>query len=238
MIIERSGSAGLGKFGSRWLGDNFSKYNYMGYSVTGIMMHNVMGIPLVGPDICGFLGDVEAELCARWFNVGAFYPFSRNHNCLGQKVQQEPYRFDNYTEGGVTYTKMIRHGMQIKLALIPYYYTQMSLISKNGGPFYRPLFFDFPSDNNAYLNQTHNVMLGHDLKASFQSTEAVNETHYYFPEGTWCSVMNKTAGCIKGPQIVELSSRIWQTYTHIRSGSIVPLQTDLVRLDSNVTKVQ
>lgn len=38
MIIGRSSFAGFGKFGSRWLGDNFSKYEYMGYSVTGVMM--------------------------------------------------------------------------------------------------------------------------------------------------------------------------------------------------------
>jgi alpha-glucosidase (family GH31 glycosyl hydrolase) len=37
MIIERSSFAGMGKFGSRWLGDNYSSQEYMGLSVTGIM---------------------------------------------------------------------------------------------------------------------------------------------------------------------------------------------------------
>jgi len=82
MIIERSAFAGMGKWGSRWLGDNFSQYEYMGYSVTGIMMHNILGIPLAGADICGFIGDTTPELCTRWYQVGAFYPFSRNHNNL------------------------------------------------------------------------------------------------------------------------------------------------------------
>lgn len=67
MIIERSSFAGLGKFGSRWLGDNFSQYNYMGFSVTGVMMHNIIGIPLAGSDICGFIGDTTPELCVRWY---------------------------------------------------------------------------------------------------------------------------------------------------------------------------
>jgi alpha-glucosidase (family GH31 glycosyl hydrolase) len=75
--------------------------------------------------------------------------------------------FDNYTMATTTYTDMIRNAMQTKLALIPYYYTQMSMIHKDGGAFYRPLFFDFPQDPNAYLNQTHNVMLGSAMKASF-----------------------------------------------------------------------
>ena len=84
MIIQRSAYAGLGKFASRWLGDNWSLNEYMGYSVTGVMMHNILGITLAGSDICGFIGDTNPELCARWHVVGSFYPFSRNHNNWGQ----------------------------------------------------------------------------------------------------------------------------------------------------------
>lgn len=80
MIIERSAFSGMGKFGSRWLGDNFSTEEYMANSVTSIMAHNILGIPLVGADICGFNGNTTAELCARWYMLGSFYPFSRNHN--------------------------------------------------------------------------------------------------------------------------------------------------------------
>jgi alpha-glucosidase (family GH31 glycosyl hydrolase) len=64
----------------------------MGYSVTGIMMHNILGIPLAGSDICGFMLNTTAELCARWHIVGSFYPFSRNHNGWNS-ISQEPYVF-------------------------------------------------------------------------------------------------------------------------------------------------
>ena len=76
----------MGKFGSRWLGDNASNEKQMGYSVSGIMLMNMFGIPLAGVDICGFGGDTNAELCARWHTVGSFYPFSRNHNMLDAKA--------------------------------------------------------------------------------------------------------------------------------------------------------
>lgn len=93
-IISRSSFSGMGKYGSIWLGDSRSNTDYMGQSVTGIMMMNILGIPFVGSDICGFIGDTNPELCARWHVVGAFQPFSRNHNEKGA-IAQEPYVFAN-----------------------------------------------------------------------------------------------------------------------------------------------
>lgn len=147
MIIERSAFAGMGKFGSRWLGDNQSNKEMMGQSVTGIMMHNILGIPLAGSDICGFNDDTTPELCARWHIVGAFYPFSRNHNAIG-RVPQEPYTelFNStFYEKTLTYTDIMRRGIQTKYHMVRYYYTQLMLMSSSkmevGTILYQPMFF-------------------------------------------------------------------------------------------------
>ena len=120
MIIARSSFAGQGNHASRWLGDNFSDYSMMGYSVTGVMLSNIVGIPLAGSDICGFLGSTTADLCARWHIVGAFYPFSRNHNDI-QGTPQEPWVWNNefpYDEGVVTYTEVMRNAVLTKYSML------------------------------------------------------------------------------------------------------------------------
>ena len=216
-IISRSNFVGSGKFHSHWLGDNSATYEQMLYSVGGVFLYNVFGYPLTGADICGFIGNTTAELCTRWTTLGAFYPFSRNHNIAGA-TSQEPYEFGE-TEQGIMRTAIL-----MKYQLMRYYYTQMWLASKNGGAVFRPTFFDFPADANAYNNVEQGIMVGDSLKLSPVFTQGTTGNQpFYFPSGRWCP-FDKGNGCFNGGSTQQLSSNLADINLHIRAGKIVPYQ--------------
>jgi len=43
-------------------------WDYLKYSIAGIMNFNMFGIPQTGADVCGTYatGSLDEELCARW----------------------------------------------------------------------------------------------------------------------------------------------------------------------------
>jgi len=184
LIISRSTFVGQGKYTSHWLGDNFSNFDYLKYSIPGIMSMNVFGINFVGSDICGFIGDTNDNLCQKWTILGAFYPFARNHNAIYQK-DQEPYRFSDEIQANM------RRALRWRYALLRYFYTEMYVNSIEGGTFWKPLFFEFPDDPATYNNIERNIMIGPSLKFSPMIDEVDAATQpFIFPKGVWCDIVN------------------------------------------------
>lgn len=205
------------------LGNNYSTFQYLKSSIISIFQQSVAGVSMSGADICGFFGNTTADLCAAWYSIGAYYPFSRNHNDIASE-EQEPWFFQGEQLG------VIRQSMINKLSLIRYYHTEMLKISQEGGSFFKPLFFAFPDDAGAYDNQHLNAMAGRSLKLAFNSAEIKDTTDFYYPKGVWCNIMTTASYSIKctdasaGSKTVTQPSKLGNTYAELMQGRIIPFQ--------------
>jgi alpha-glucosidase (family GH31 glycosyl hydrolase) len=136
---------------------------------------------------------------------------------------------DDIYEGTVTFFDVMKRSMRVKYSMVRYYYTQLHRIHRQGGSLYKPLFFEFPNDDSAYLDQPYNIMLGSALKLGINSNVLdQNTTSILFPQGTWCDIFNASKGCTTNNAStsisLELPSKAYDFHLHIRDGYIVPMQ--------------
>ncbi|XP_037703405.1 sucrase-isomaltase, intestinal-like [Choloepus didactylus] len=179
-VLSRSTFVGSGRYTGHWLGDNFSRWKDMHMSIIGMLEFNLFGIPYVGADICGFNEEATSELCLRWMQLGAFYPFSRNHNAFGNK-EQDPGVF------GEEFAAISRSILKIRYSLLPYLYTLFYHSHVSGSTVVRGLMHEFTSDP-----QTHGIdrafLWGPALMIAPVLQEGARSLSVYFPEASWFSL--------------------------------------------------
>ncbi|KAK4462202.1 family 31 putative glycoside hydrolase [Cladorrhinum samala] len=137
-IIGRSTFAGSGKWAGHWGGDNESLWAFMFFSIPQALSFSIFGIPMFGVDTCGFNGNSDYELCSRWMQLSAFFPFYRNHNAIGA-ISQEPYVWSSVIDA-------TRTAMDIRYSLLPYMYTLMQRASLDGSTVMRALAWEFDDE--------------------------------------------------------------------------------------------
>lgn len=158
-IITRSSIFGSGAYAQHWTGDNGATWEFLAASLNEIFNFQLFGIPFTGVDICGFALNTTPELCARWMQVGLLYPFSRNHNA-NDTISQEPYAFPTYPY----VLESSRASIKLRYRLLKYYY-HLFVKQNSTGTVFKPLFFEFPNDNEAYQTSTQSseFMLGDSI---------------------------------------------------------------------------
>ena len=215
LVISRSTFPSSGKYGGHWLGDNNSNWPDMGYSISGILDFNLFGIPMVGADICGFNGNTNKELCSRWLQLGAFYPFSRNHNTKGATAQDPPSLGDDVAA-------IARDTLLIRYSLLPYLYTLFYKANIQGSTVARSLVFEFPKDPNTYSIQTQ-FLWGPALLITPVLQPSSTQVKGYFPDDLWYDFYTGKALPNRG-QYITLDAPIEKINLHIRGGYVIPMQ--------------
>lgn len=229
-VLSRSSFAGAGKYTSHWLGDNWSDWSFMQFSISGIMEFNMYGMPLVGADVCGFHDPYEDEMCGRWMQLSTFYPFARNHYNLTSHgkdylPEQEPYNLK------APWNETAKAAIKQRYVYLRYFYTLLFEATKNGGTMFRPLFFEFPEDEGAYQGYEHSFMVGKALKVTpvlRPEKEHNGKINSYFPANSRFISLNDYVSVLEQDstgQNVTLTPSLNHTIVHMKEGTIIPIQT-------------
>lgn len=218
-IIGRSTFAGSGKWAGHWGGDNASKWYYMYFSIPQALSFSLFGIPMFGVDTCGFNDNSDEELCNRWMQLSAFFPFYRNHNVLSAN-SQEPYVWASVVDS-------TKSAMQIRYNLLPYIYTLFHLAHTTGGTVMRALAWEFPNDPTL-ANADRQFLLGPSVMVTPVLDQGATTVNGVFPgisEGeVWYDWYAQTQVNASAGQNMTIDAPLGHIPVYIRGNSILPTQ--------------
>ncbi|KAK2584914.1 hypothetical protein KPH14_002510 [Odynerus spinipes] len=214
-IISRSTWVGHGAYAGHWSGDVSSSWYDLKMSIPDILSFGLFQIPMIGADICGFNGNATAALCNRWMQLGAFYPFARNHNS-DDTTEQDPVAM------GDLVIKSSKRAFTIRYWLLPYLYTLFFRAHKYGETVARPLFFEFIDDPATYDIDTQ-FMWGSALMINPVLYENETNVVAYIPRGLWYDLYTKKSFFSIGRKFV-FDAPLDTIPLLIRAGSILPAQ--------------
>lgn len=161
MNLTRSCYLGTQKYGvTVWSGDIAASFDTLKKQISAGLSVAVCGIAYWTFDIGAFFvkpgrewfwnGKYEnpsdnpgyKELYTRWLQLGSFLSMFRSH---GTDLYREPWNIDS--KDGIFY-KAIIESIDFRKRHLPYFYSVAANVWKNDGMFIRPLFMEFPDDEN------------------------------------------------------------------------------------------
>lgn len=220
-ILTRSTFAGSGRHASHWLGDNTASWEQMEWSITGMLEFGLFGMPLVGADICGFVAETTEELCRRWMQLGAFYPFSRNHNADGYEHQDPAFFGQNSL-----LVNSSKHYLNIRYTLLPFLYTLFYKAHVFGETVARPFLHEFYQDKNSWIEDTQ-FLWGPSLLITPVLKQGATTVSAYIPDATWYDFETGEKRPWK-KQRVNMHLPADKIGLHLRGGYIIPIQQPAV----------
>ena len=211
--LTRSGYAGIQRYCAVWLGDNSSWFEHLRLSIPMLLNVSISGVAFCGVDIGGFGGSTDAELLVRWYQLGIFYPFCRNHCALNGRPQ-EPWAFGPGVEDA------IRRLIAIRYQLLPYFEQLFVEHRQTGAPLMRPVAWHYPNDQTAQ-QLDEQFMLGQDILVAPILHRGKFRRPVYLPKGCWFKYDGGRP--LRGGRFYDLEFPMNSTPAFVRDGAILPM---------------
>lgn len=227
VTLSRCAYPGAQKFGTLvWSGDIPSTFESLSAQVKSGLNMAMCGIPWWTTDIGGFYGgDIESEyfreLIVRWFQYGVFCPVTRLHGSrLGHDWTRdiiEPTGGGNelWSFGDKVFD-ILKELVLLRERLRPYVEKHMKTASEKGIPIMRPMFYDYPEDEQCY-SLGEQYLFGDDILFAPVVAQGQKTKKVYLPEGRW--VLTKTGEACEGGKWYTIDVALHEFAAFVKEGT-------------------
>lgn len=217
-VLTRAAYAGIQKYSAMWTGDNVSSDDHMMLGFRLLNSMGLSGVPFVGMDIGGFMGNPSPELFVRWLSLAVYSPLFRNHTHIGYNYR-EPWLFGEYN------TEKIRKILEQRYKLLPYLYSSFYTAHKTGMPVNRMLPIQYTFDSRVYETRFENQFMFGDalLVCPAASTQQMVEVYLPAKGVKWYRFGNDKV--YEGGESYMVGSPIDNVPVFVIEGGIVPMQS-------------
>jgi oligosaccharide 4-alpha-D-glucosyltransferase len=211
--LQRSGFAGSQRFSAYpWTGDVSRSWGGLKAQLPLLLTMSMSGLGYIHSDAGGFAQGVkDDELYTRWLQFAVFTPILRPH---GSTIPSEPVYWSEKTQD------IVRRYMELRYALLPYNYTLAWKNTTTGKPLMAPLFYYYPEDPFAYL-QENQYFWGDQFMIAAITEKGKDSISIYFPEGTWIDFHTHLA--YSGNQWYNYKLTLDNLPVFVKSGSFIPM---------------
>jgi alpha-glucosidase (family GH31 glycosyl hydrolase) len=217
-------------------GDTYGTYGSLAFQPYFTATASNVRFGYWGHDIGGHLqlGDPNPELMLRWLQFGVFSPIFRTHGASQWNNERRIWKYSNFP--------LMLDACNLRYQLMPYIYTAVRQAYDTGVSICRPLYYEWPEENEAY-RQEGEYMFGDDILVSPVVTEAETDGKAFrktwLPEGKWFDVCRNRL--LEGNQTIADYYDQNEIPYFIKAGSVIPCNPKIrnlkTRADSLVLKV-
>lgn len=219
LLFHRWGGLGNHRYQIGFTGDVVPSWGSLNFQPYFTATAANVGFAFWSHDIGGHTEPSPPEIYTRWVQWGVFAPILRTH-CT--KNANNDRRIWTYP---LTNFFIMRAAIQLRAELVPYIYTQARRTHDTGVAFLRSLYFDYPSQPNAYKFPGE-FTFGEDIVV-FPVTAPVNATTgltswtVWIPPGDWIEWFSGLM--LKGPQVVTHHYSLWDIPVFVKAGALIPM---------------
>ncbi|HEX3009212.1 MAG TPA: TIM-barrel domain-containing protein [Bacteroidales bacterium] len=226
LIFHRWGGLGNHRYQIGFSGDTYTTFPSLAFQpyftatagnvCYGYWSHDIGGHQQPGAN--------DPELYLRWIQYGVFSPILRTHATNASNIERRIWMYNNFP--------LMRDAIKLRYSLIPYIYTNARYAYDTGISLCRPMYYDYPEQEDAYTYEGE-YMFGNDILVAPICKSAAGdsiEQTIWLPEGKWYEVVSDTL--LDGGQVTTRKFTQAQIPYYYREGAVIPLYPSVQHLNA------